>query len=173
MPQNVEIKARVKNIKATIILAEALSDTVGEILEQEDTFFHVRNGRLKLRQFPDGRGELISYQRANHAGAKVSSYEILRTSNPKSLRTVLAAALGVRGGVRKRRLLYLVGKTRIHIDEVDGLGTFLELEVVLGDGESKADGARVANDLLHRLGIQEADRVKGAYIDLLEGTREE
>lgn len=172
MPRNVEIKARVKHVKATIALTEALSDTVGEILEQEDTFFPVPQGRLKLRQSPDGRGELIAYKRADHAGAKVSSYEIFRTSDPESLRAALAEALGVRGVVRKRRLLYLAGKTRIHIDEVEGLGTFLELEVVLGDGESEAEGARIADDLLHRLGIPKADRVEGAYVDLIEGARE-
>jgi predicted adenylyl cyclase CyaB len=69
-------------------------------------------------------------------------------------------------------LLYVAGKTRIHIDEVEGLGTFLELEVVLGDGESEAKGARIADDLLHRLGIPKADRVEGAYVDLIEGARE-
>jgi predicted adenylyl cyclase CyaB len=70
--------------------------------------------------------------------------------------------------VRKRRLLYLVGRTRIHLDEVEGLGAFLELEVVLADGEEEAEGEVIARRLLADLGVRDEDRVAKAYIDLLE-----
>jgi adenylate cyclase class IV len=82
---------------------------------------------------------------------------------------VLAAALGVRGEVRKRRELVLVGQTRVHLDVVEGLGTFVELEVVLEAGQSDADGEAVARALLRELGLGEADLLPVAYIDLLEG----
>ena len=70
--------------------------------------------------------------------------------------------------VRKRRLLYVVGRTRIHLDEVEGLGAFLELEVVLADGEEEAEGEAIARHLMGELGVRDEDRVARAYIDLLE-----
>jgi len=83
------------------------------------------------------------------------------------LHTVLAAALGVRGRVRKRRWLYLVGQTRVHLDEVEGLGRFVELEYVLRPGEAREDGFRVVADLQAQLGIEEQDLLDTAYLDLL------
>jgi predicted adenylyl cyclase CyaB len=84
---------------------------------------------------------------------------------------VLSAGLGVRGVVRKRRLVYVVGNTRIHLDEVEGLGSFLELEVVLSPGESLEAGVATATELVRKLGIQESDLIQTAYIDLLESKR--
>jgi predicted adenylyl cyclase CyaB len=75
----------------------------------------------------------------------------------------------VRGVVRKRRYLYLVGQTRVHLDEVEGLGEFMELEVVLRPEQSDAEGQAIARDLMTRLGIREEDLLEGAYMDLLEG----
>ena len=85
------------------------------------------------------------------------------------LKAVLSAALGVRGVVRKQRTLYQVGETRIHLDEVENLGSFLELEVMLSPGQSEEQGVNIAADLMARLGIEESDLVNVAYIDLLEG----
>lgn len=167
--RNVEIKAKVRDWDKVTARAEALSGTAGEVLDQEDVFFSVAEGRLKLRTFPDGRGELIAYDRPNQAGAKTSHYQIFRTSDPESLKLVLAQGMGIRGIVRKRRILHWVGSTRIHLDDVEDLGRYLELEVVLGDGESEAYGATEANRLLDALGIGPADRIDCAYIDLLEG----
>jgi len=128
----------------------------------------VPEGRLKLRVFPDGKGELIAYRRPDSAGAKTSEYFLHRTADPESLSGLLATALGIRGVVRKRRLLYLIGRTRIHLDEVEGLGAFLELEVVLADGEEETKGEAIARQLLAELGVRDEDRVAKAYIDLLE-----
>ena len=77
-------------------------------------------------------------------------------------------ALGVLGCVRKTRELFLVGQTRIHLDEVEGLGVFAELEVVLLDGQDPQDGVLIATDLMCELGIRDDDLIDGAYIDLLE-----
>jgi predicted adenylyl cyclase CyaB len=87
--------------------------------------------------------------------------------DPASLGAVLAAALGVRGVVRKRRRLYLIGRTRVHLDRVEGLGDFIELEVVLGEAEAVSRGEVVAAELADRLGIARSDLVRGAYLDLL------
>ncbi len=168
MPRNVEIKARVWDMDEVRARAEALSDAPALVLEQEDTFFHTPEGRLKLRVFPDGKGELIAYRRPDAVGPKTSEYFVYRTPHPRELAAVLERALGVRGVVRKRRLLYLVGQTRIHLDEVEGLGAFLELEVVLADGQAETEGEAVARRLMTKLGLRDEDRVAAAYIDLLE-----
>ena len=81
--------------------------------------------------------------------------------------TVLTVAYGMTGRVVKQRTLYLAGRTRIHLDRVEGLGDFVELEVVLEDGESAAAGMREAEDLMARLGIDPSALVEGAYVDLL------
>jgi predicted adenylyl cyclase CyaB len=84
------------------------------------------------------------------------------------LRRVLELAYGIRGVVRKTRYLYLVGQTRIHLDDVEGLGQFMELEVVLEEGQSDADGESIAEDLMSALGVESGDLIDGAYMDLLE-----
>jgi predicted adenylyl cyclase CyaB len=168
MPRNVEIKAKVNDPEAMMARAAALAEGLRETLVQEDTFFYVKTGRLKLRVLSPGRGELIYYARTDSSGPKASRYDLVETSDPEGLRRVLAIALGVRGVVKKKRLLYRVGQTRIHLDDVKGLGTFLELEVEMRPGERREDGDVVARDLMARLGIEERDLVSGAYIDLVE-----
>ena len=83
------------------------------------------------------------------------------------MKTVLSRALGVRGVVRKERLLYIVGQTRVHLDNVAGLGSFVELEVVLRQGQSDAEGQMVARDLMAILDICEEDLLDRAYVDML------
>jgi predicted adenylyl cyclase CyaB len=167
MPANVEIKARVRDVAALHARAAVLAEDTPVLLRQTDTFFRIPHGRLKLRDFGDGTGELIFYQRPDTSGPKVSNYRITRTSDPAGLRETLATALGVMGVVRKRRTLYLVGQTRVHVDEVEGLGHFMELEVVLREGQAAEEGEQIAQELMTTLGIAEADLLTGAYIDLL------
>jgi adenylate cyclase class IV len=168
--RNVEIKARVSDPAALRARAAALAAAArGVEGNQRDTFFLVARGRLKLRRFEDGTGELIFYERADTTGPKTSAYSIAPCPDAAALEAVLARALGVRGVVAKRRELFMVGRTRVHLDEVHGLGHFLELEVVLRDGEPAADGEREAHDLLAKLGVPAAALVAPAYIDLLEG----
>lgn len=169
MATNIEIKVWVPDLEKLKSLAEALSDTPVESLPQEDTFFNIAHGRLKLRE-TGGRGQLIYYRREDTAGPKRSDYSIFPTADPESLKNLLAAALSVRGVVRKQRWLYRVGNTRIHLDEVEGLGNFLELEVVLAPGQSADEGLVTAEMLMAQLGVDPADLVEGAYIDLLEVT---
>jgi predicted adenylyl cyclase CyaB len=168
MPANVEIKARVENIDALRARARSLAGSEPEVLNQVDTFFTVPGGRFKLRRLSDSSGELIFYRRPDQPGPKRSSYFIYPTADPGTLALVLARALDVRGVVEKRREVYQVGQTRIHIDEVRDLGQFLELEVVLEEGQSTAEGERIANDLLQKLEVPGSALVSGAYIDLLE-----
>ena len=168
MAVNIEVKARVRDTDRLRRTVEELSDTPRTVIHQEDTFFHTPRGRLKLRVLAPNSGELIYYQRADSSGPKPSNYLIAATNDPDSLKALLVSCLGVRGVVRKQRLLYHVGNTRIHLDEVEGLGAFVELEVVLGPGQSEEEGQAVADELMAKLGIEESDLIEGAYIDLLE-----
>jgi len=169
MPSNIEIKARVHDLPQLKLRAEDISGTSCEILKQEDTFFAVLRGRLKLREFGgSSTAELIYYERPDASGPKRSEYSIYQTANPAKLKEVLTLTHGIRGVVRKTRFLALVGQTRIHIDDVEGLGAFMELEVVLEEGQSDASGQAIAADLMERLGVQKADLIEMAYMDLLE-----
>jgi predicted adenylyl cyclase CyaB len=168
MPRNVEIKARIASVAALTPLAAGLADTGPVVLEQDDTFFACPGGRLKLRdQFAAG-AELIFYRRADASGPKESFYVRTPVPDPDAMRTLLQSAYGQTGRVRKRRVLYLVGRTRIHLDAVAGLGEFLELEVVLRDGESAAAGILEANEVMTALGIGPQQLIQGAYVDHLE-----
>lgn len=166
MPSNVEIKARVADLGTVRDAARRLATAPVRVLEQEDVFFTSRAGRLKLRTLGDGTGELIHYDRPDTADPKQSDYEVYEAASPGRLRRVLAGALGETVTVRKRRELYLAGQTRIHLDEVEGLGSFVELEVVLQPEQTAAEGREVADRLMRELGIDEADLVPGSYADL-------
>ncbi|XP_074660639.1 uncharacterized protein LOC141913089 isoform X2 [Tubulanus polymorphus] len=166
MPANVEIKAKVTYFETLKKVASELSNLPEEILEQEDTFFHVPNGRLKLREFK-GIGQLIQYERSNQSGPKQSDYHITIVRNPEDLKETLKRALGIKGIVKKTRLLYMIGQTRVHLDQVDGLGNFMELEVVLNPDQTVSEGEAVANHLMDKLGINETDLITGAYMDLI------
>jgi adenylate cyclase len=167
MARNVEIKARIDSVDAVLLRALAGADGPPELIAQDDTFFACAHGRLKLRVFADGRGELIAYQRPDATGPKTSDYAITPVADPDALRATLARALGMTGRVIKQRTLLKIGRTRVHLDRVVGLGDFLELEVVLRDGESADDGVAEAHALLARLAIDATQLVSGAYVDLL------
>jgi len=168
MARNVEIKARIGDLEALRCRLATLPIRGEEHLDQIDTFFRVAHGRLKLREFADGSAELIYYERPDNGGARLSYYERLPLPQPTALKRVLTTALGVRGTVRKHRDVYLVGQTRIHIDTVDQLGTFLELEVVLGESDSPEFGEAIATDMLRALQLPHQSLLRGAYIDMLE-----
>jgi adenylate cyclase class IV len=169
MPRNIEIKARVADAAELHRRAQALATAPEERLVQDDSFFALPagRGRLKLRQFGDGSAELIHYQRADEAGAKASDYVRVPQPDGDACREALTRALGLVGRVRKRRTLLMVGRTRIHLDAVEGLGDYMELEVVLRDGEPDAAGSAEAEALMQALGLAKAPRLAGAYLDLL------
>jgi predicted adenylyl cyclase CyaB len=167
MARNVEIKARIQSVDSFLPTAAAVADHGPTEIFQEDTFFSCPRGRLKLRAFSDSQGELIFYQRADIAGPKESFYAVSPTSSPNTLREALSLAYGQIGRVRKHRTLFLAGRTRIHLDRVEELGHFLELEVVLSEDEPVGTGVAIANQLLAKFGISPKQLVKQAYIDLL------
>jgi predicted adenylyl cyclase CyaB len=163
----VEIKARIAGVAALLPLAARLADSGPLVIEQDDTFFACPHGRLKLRDlFADG-GELIFYQRADLSGPKESYYLRVPVPDPAAMRVLLQQAHGETGRVRKRRVLFLVGRTRIHLDTVAGLGEFLELEVVLREGESADEGVAEAERIMAELGVGASQLLQGAYVDHL------
>ena len=168
MARNVEIKAHIESVEALVPKAAAIASQGPIEIDQDDTFFRCDNGRLKLRVFGRGEGELIFYRRADVDGPRESFYLRIPISAPEVLRAALSQAYGTAGRVRKHRTLYLVGKTRIHLDKVERLGHFLELEVVLGDEDSVEAGEREARSLMARLGIHPSQLVECAYVDLQE-----
>jgi predicted adenylyl cyclase CyaB len=167
MPENVEIKAILRDPDRAAQTAERLSGGQGEVIRQVDVFFPCEGARLKLRMFGSDSGELIRYERPDLAAARSSRYVIARTPDPRNLLEILTATLGTAGAVTKTRHLFLVGQTRVHLDEVEGLGSFLELEVVLEPGQSDTEGRRIAEQLLSEFGIGPEQLVAEAYIDLL------
>ena len=169
MARNIEVKARIAGVEALEPRAAALADQGPFTIAQDDTFFRCPQGRLKLRAFSDSEGELIFYRRADLAGPKESFYLRTPTADPVGLRETLTLAWGQAGRVRKQRRLFLAGRTRIHLDRVESLGDFVELEVVLADGETAQAGEQEAIRLMAQLGIDSSQLIEHAYVDLLRG----
>jgi predicted adenylyl cyclase CyaB len=167
MNRNVEIKAKVSDMAKLAARARELSAALGQLLIQEDIFFNSPTGRLKLRTINNTTSELIYYERSDDTAPKNSSYILLPVPDPRLMREFLERSNGIRGIVRKRRTLFLVGPTRIHLDEVEGLGDFMELEVVLRPDQSTEDGTKIAKQLMADLYVEESSLLPGAYIDLL------
>jgi|SRR5271167_4917919 len=168
MARNIEIKARISDEadfeeRLKLLIAESREE-----MRQVDTFFAARFGRLKLRDCDDGTAELIHYFRSDQSDPKLSDYERVTVTDPVGLRALLARALGIRGVVTKQRLALILGRTRIHIDRVEGLGRFLEIEVVLDVNDRLEDGERTAAELLKLLRVPPSDLISSAYIDMLE-----
>ena len=165
--RNLELKARCPDLEAVRTRAERLGARYAGVLAQRDTFFASGGpGRLKLRATDGGPAELIAYRRADLAWARASDYDIYPVADSHRLHAVLTAALGEAGVVEKRRQLYLLDHTRIHLDEVRGLGDFVELETVL-DGQPEAAAHAELARIAAGLGIERDALVAVAYIDLL------
>jgi predicted adenylyl cyclase CyaB len=168
---NIEIKARVNDPEELARRAKDLSGGDPEILRQEDVFFETPRGRLKLRTITGAQSELIAYSRPDRDGPTTSSYVVTQVVDPRGVREALSSTLGESGVVRKTRYLSLVGRTRVHVDDVEGLGWFMELEVVLRHGEDPTVGEGEARRLMTALGVVDDDLVDCSYVDLLKENR--
>lgn len=165
--RNIELKARYADLAHGRTIAERIGATPRGTLIQTDTYFKVAAGRLKLREIERAGSELIWYHRANDTSARSSDYTLYPITDPAAFKSMLSGALGTWCVVRKRRDLYLWKNVRIHLDEVDGLGSFIEFEAVLSETETEQDAyARLAY-LKDQFGIKDADRIADSYSDLL------
>lgn len=188
---NFEFKARVRDFAAVHeVLGKRRAHFAGT-LEQIDTYFQVPHGRLKLREIRRHshaehkvgvKFQLIFYQRADEAAIRRSDYSIVHLDHADDLRELLATALGIHLVVRKSRELFLLGyksgaadengiHIRIHLDRVEELGEFVEVEALAGGDISAAEAAQEAQALLEEFGIPQGDLMTGAYSDLLAEKR--
>ena len=147
-------------------MAQAVATKRLGVQQQLDTYFHCPRGRLKLRQIDGLSAQLVWYARPDRNGPKESQYQLVPISNPETLKAALAAALGVRRVVQKRREIFLLHNVRIHLDEVLGLGNFLEFEAVLAPELDDAAGRAQLEQLLETFAIDPADLLAGSYGDM-------
>ena len=168
MATNIEIKAVARAFDDQLAIAAKLATAGPTVQVQRDTFFVVPTGRLKLREIEGREAELIQYVRPDRVEPEASEYTIVKVPDPCALLTALSRSLGIRGVVEKHRTVFLQSETRIHFDQVRGLGEFIELEVVCDSSDTHDQGYRVATDLMQALMIDDSDLIACAYIDLLE-----
>lgn len=163
--RNVEAKFRLNNLEKVRERALSLGFTERGVLGQRDTFFRVAHGKLKLRD-EGGRAELIWYERPAEAGLMLSDYSIVAVADADSMRRVLEASLGVLAEVRKERTLLMRRNIRLHLDRVEGLGEFGEIEAVLADGDSVESMRSEVDELLRALGVAHGDLIAVSYFEM-------
>jgi predicted adenylyl cyclase CyaB len=164
--RNVEAKFKLANRERTLKQALAVGFTKRAELSQRDTFFVTASGKLKLREEAGG-AQLIFYRRRDLEALQLSDYEIVPVAEPLRMRSIMASAFGVLAEVIKRRVLLMRDNVRLHLDSVEGLGEFGEIEAVLIEGESEtANRDRVAR-LLEDLEIRDADLIDVSYFELM------
>ena len=163
---NIEIKAHYPDVKRAEENLNALGAGLAGTFHQKDTYFSIDQGRLKLRELSLDEGHLIFYRRQDLAGPKRSDYEIAKTEDPEGLRTILSGIHGVWVEVEKTRQVWLWENVRIHLDDVKGIGPFVELEAVTEEKGIEESHHRV-EALMRALEITSDQLVKGSYGDLV------
>jgi adenylate cyclase class 2 len=161
--RNIELKAKCSDLSAARAAAMTLSPRDTGEMRQIDTYFHVPNGRLKLREIVGVKSELIWYDRTDQAVSRKSDYRLTPISHPEELRISLAAALGVQVEVRKTRQVLLWHNVRIHLDQVDNLGSFVEFEAVMSPGESEPTAHARLAELCRVMSISPKDYLDISY----------
>jgi predicted adenylyl cyclase CyaB len=164
---NVELKARLHDLAASRDIARQLATRPGEQQRQRDTYFHCQQGRLKLREIEQQPAELIWYQRSDQQQGKASHYLRVAVSDPAGLLAALAGALGIRCVVAKQREIFFHQQVRIHLDQVDSLGDFLEFEAVLDSLDQLAEGEAIVARLQQQFDIAQDDLLSGSYGEMI------
>lgn len=164
---NIEFKARVGDRDHLLTLIRNAGAEFRGTMRQRDTFFRDNSARLKLRIIDGRRGELIRYRRSDEGGPRQSRYSVTPVRFPALTRMWLGLRRGVVVEVFKERQLWLWRGVRIHVDRVEGLGDFMELEAVVADIGDEAEARRRCDELMRTLEIRENDLVPHAYADLL------
>ncbi len=166
--RNLELKAIDRDQGRSREICERLGAEDRGILHQEDIYFDVPRGRLKLRRERGAPAHLIAYERSNDSGQRESRYRIIEIEDDIELEAALASALGIKAVVQKARQLFLYEGVRIHLDRVEDLGSFIEFEgVVAPDDADRGRLEALLVDLSNSLGIHDADLIGGSYCDLV------
>ena len=163
---NIEIKAHYPDVERAEENLNSLGAGLAGTFHQKDTYFNIDQGRLKLRELGADEGHLIFYQREDLAGPKRSDYEIAKTEDPEGLRNILGGIHGIWVEVEKTRQVWLWENVRIHLDDVKGLGQFVELEAVTEEKGIEESHRRVET-LMRALEITSDQLVKGSYGDIV------
>lgn len=164
MAVNLELKARISSRKQIERIALSFARRK-LVLKQTDTYFRIKNGRLKLRVINKKSAELIFYLRNEDTKRRWSAYEVYPLHSPKKMKEMLSNALGVLIEVKKERTLWMYKNARIHIDKVALLGDFIEFEVMVVKGKTQA--IHLYKELVIRFGIRENQMIAESYSDLL------
>lgn len=170
---NIEIKASYKNFDNARKICESMNAVYVGIDYQVDTYFKVPEGRLKLRESNLGGAQLIPYIRPNLSGPKKSDYETIKVDNPLHLKKLFHQMLGIDIVVTKKREIYLIENVRVHLDEVEGLGSFFEFEAVYKndtDNERDVEQSKIEK-LMLEFGIQVDSLQTESYLQLLKDER--
>ena len=168
--RNIELKARLASLDRARDVARAIRAEYVGMLRQIDTYFSCPNGRLKLREIAGQGAELIWYARSDEGKPRPSLYMICEVEHPATLSSLLDSALGSNVTVEKQRDLFLWQNVRIHLDDVTGLGTFVEFEAVMQDDADDADDAEAYSHLrflTEKFEISASDVLTGSYSDML------
>jgi adenylate cyclase class 2 len=169
--RNIELKARDPDPSASLEVCRALGAADHGEIRQRDTYFNVTRGGLKLREESPGRPHLIQFVRANEPQQRESQYRIIEVDNGSVLRAALTEAIGIREVVEKRRRLLLWRDVRIHLDRVEQLGDFIELEAVAPADSDLTAEHRLIEELRAALSITDERLVSLGYAALLPGKR--
>ncbi len=164
--RNLELKARDRDPARSLQVCRDLGAEDRGVLVQRDTYFTVPRGRLKLREEPGVEATLIAYARPDVTGHKESRYRLVPVPDPAELTEALSTTLGIRVVVTKQRHLFIHDAVRIHLDQVDNLGTFIEFEAVVPPGESPRHFESLLAELREAFGIEDSDLVPSSYADL-------
>jgi adenylate cyclase class 2 len=165
--QNIELKVRVASLDAIRAAAAPLAQRRLEDQQQLDTYFRCAHGRLKLREINDQQAQLIWYQREDRAEARSSAYEIVQVADPAGLKHALQQACGILVAVAKHREILLFHNVRIHLDRVEGLGQFVELESVVGPQVDESLARSRLQHLLDVLPLDAREYLSQSYSDML------
>ena len=167
MIKNIEIKARCADPERIRKILNGLGSECIGIDHQIDTYFRVKEGRLKLRQ-GNIENALIYYVRPDMPGPKPSDVLLHPTPDGTSLSTLLEASLGVLSRVDKLREIHFIGNVKFHLDEVKGLGSFVEIEAIDQDGDLDTDHLRAqCHHYLQLFGIEPDELLHDSYSDQL------
>lgn len=167
MHLNIEIKARCANQEHIREILQAQHADFRGRDHQIDTYFIVPNGRLKLRQ-GNIEHSLIHYERSNQAGPKASNVHLYHPHDGEALKATLNAALGTKVVVDKQREIYFIENVKFHLDEVQRLGTFVEIEAIDSDGTiGEAKLLEQCQHYLALFAIADDDLLTHSYSDML------
>jgi adenylate cyclase, class 2 len=167
--RNIEAKFRLGDFAAAARAAMDLGYARRGMLRQRDTFFTVARGKLKLREEQTG-ASLIYYRRDAPTALMISDYEIVPVANAGQMRAILSDALGVLAEVRKERILLTRGNVRLHLDRVEGLGDFGEIEAVVGSPDDEPRCRAAVDELLAAIKLTSTDLITLSYFELLRNS---